>query len=311
MSKILITGGTGFLGSALAESLMADGHGVSILGRDAARIRQRFGGRARIVLWSTPNDAAWVEEVAGHDAIVNLAGAQAVGTRFTVGRKQEIRNSRVKNTRDLVEALSRAQVRPSRLISGSAVGFYGPLTPGTEVDETSPGGAGFLAELCYEWEKAALAAEALGVGVVLARLGIVLGQGGGALDVMTRPFRLGAGGWIGNGRQDVSFISLIDAVRALRFCIEHPDLRGPVNLSTPQPTTGKEMARAIGRVLHLPSWLPVPGIALRAMFGEGAEALLTGQRVLPRELERFGFQWLHPTIESALSSALAPQPTAA
>ncbi|HMA96227.1 MAG TPA: TIGR01777 family oxidoreductase, partial [Polyangiaceae bacterium] len=272
----------------------------------AGRIRQRFGGRVRIVLWSTPSDAAWVDEVSGHDAIVNLAGAQAVGTRFTVGRKQEIRNSRVKNTRDLVDALSRARVRPSRLISGSAVGYYGPLSPGTEVDETSLGGAGFLAELCHEWEQSALAAEALGVSVALARLGVVLGQGGGALEVMTRPFRLGIGGWIGSGRQDVSFISLSDAVRALRFCIDQPALRGPVNLTTPHPTTAKEMAKKIGGTLHMPNWLPVPALALRALFGEGADSLLTGQRVLPRVLERLGFEWCHPTIELALKSALAP-----
>lgn len=304
MARVLITGGTGFVGSALTESLLRDGHEVSALGRDAGRIRLRFGSRVRSLCWSTPDDPEWVEQLSAFDVVVNLVGAQAVGTRLTAAKKQEIRESRVKNTRNLVEALRRGVARPARIVSASAVGFYGPRAPGQPVDETTPSGSGFLAELCHEWESSAKRAEEFEVRVVLARLGVVFGPGGGAFESMARPFRLGVGGWLGNGRQDVSFVSLTDAVRALRFCIEHPELGGAVNVTSPYPVTARELATAFSRLLARPNWLPVPSLALRALFGEGAEALLTGQRALPNVLLRHGFDWHHPTVDLALASAL-------
>ena len=308
MAKVLITGGTGFVGSKLAESLLRDGHEVAALGRDAGRIRTKFGSRVRGVLWSTPNDPRWVEDLAAFDGVFNLAGAQAVGVRLSAKRKQEIRDSRVKNTRNLVEALRVGGARQVRLISASAVGFYGARSPGQLVDETSQPGHGFLAEVCHEWEMAAQRAEEWGVEVVRARLGVVFGPGGGAFETMARPFRLGVGGWIGDGRQGVSFISLEDAVRALRFCWEQPTIVGPVNVTTPCPVSARELAMAFAKALSRPSWLPVPGFALRALYGEGAEALLTGQRVLPDVLQQRGFDWLHPTIDRALESANNEQP---
>jgi uncharacterized protein len=299
-----VTGGTGFVGASLVESLLADGHVVTVLGRDAGQIRLKFGSRTRVALWSTPDDPAWCEELASHDVLVNLAGAQAIATRFTPGKKQRIRDSRVKTTRNLVEALERAAKRPVRLVSASAVGFYGPQAPGKDLDESSPVGCGFLAELCHEWETAASSATSLGIGVAIARLGVVIGPGGGAFEAMARTYRLGIGGQIGNGRHDVSYVSLTDAVRALRRCIEDPTIIGPVNVTAPVPVTASEMASSLGRTLRRPNWLRVPGFALRVLYGEGAEALLTGQRAIPKVLQRAGFEWQHPSIDQALQSAL-------
>jgi uncharacterized protein (TIGR01777 family) len=303
LTRILVTGGTGFVGAALVENLLDDGHAVSVLGRDAGRIRVRFGSRARAVVWGDANDPAFLREVAGHDVVFNLAGEQAVGTRYTPGSKQRIRDSRVKTTRTLVEALCAVEPRPSLLISASAVGYYGVSSAAVTFDETFPCGTGFLAELCHEWEDAALRAEVRGLRVVLTRLGVVLGRGGGAFETMAQPFRLGVGGRIGDGQQPVSFISLSDCVRALRFCMEQPELRGPVNLSSPAPTDGSGVAMALGRVLGKPNWLPVPKLALRALYGEGAEALVKGQRVLPGVLTQLGFQFRHPTIDLAVAAA--------
>ncbi|MGC4069984.1 MAG: TIGR01777 family oxidoreductase [Polyangiaceae bacterium] len=303
MTKVLVTGGTGFVGAALVESLLDDGNEVSVLGRDAGRIRVRFGSRARAIVWSTATDAEFAQSLAGHEVVFNLAGEQAVGRRYTAGSKQRIRDSRVKATRVLVDALGATVAPPWVLISASAVGYYGAATGEICFDETRAQGTGFLAELCHEWEAAALRAEALGTRVVLARLGVVLGPGGGAFESMARPFLMGMGGRLGDGRQPFSFISLEDCVRALRFCSAHLEVRGPVNVTAPVPTDGAGVARALGSALDKPNWLPVPSLALRALFGEGAESLLTGQSVVPSVLLDCGFEFNHPTIDLAVAAA--------
>ncbi|HEY5957453.1 MAG TPA: TIGR01777 family oxidoreductase [Polyangiaceae bacterium] len=304
MSRIIVTGGTGFIGSAIVRSLLADGHQVDVLGRDAGRIRIQFGSRAGVVLWDQLTGPFERHPLEGCDAVIHLAGAQAVGTRYSPGKKQQIRDSRVKTTRQLVDALRRLERRPQSLLSASAVGFYGPRSPGSELDESAPAGDGFLAELCHEWESAALEASHLGMRVVLLRFGIVFGPGGGAFEAMSRPFRWGIGGPIGNGRQDVSFVSLSDAVRAVRRCLDDSAVKGPVNITAPKPTSSKALASALSKALHRPSFLPVPGAALRLLYGEGAEALITGQGAIPTRLRALGFDWLHPTIEATVKSSL-------
>jgi uncharacterized protein (TIGR01777 family) len=303
VTKILVTGGTGFVGAALVESLLDDGHEVSVLGRDAGRVRVRFGSRARAIVWGAPSDPEFVQSLAGHDVVFNLAGEQAVGRRYTTGSKQRIRDSRVKVTRGLVDALGATAMPPQVLISASAVGYYGAATGEVRFVESHAQGAGFLAELCHEWEAAALRAEASGIRVVLTRLGVVLGPGGGAFESMARPFLLGMGGKLGDGRQPFSFISLEDCIRALRFCMEHNEVRGPVNVTAPVPTDGAGVARALGRALDKPNWLPVPALALRALFGEGAESLLSGQSVVPAVLLERGFRFNQPTIDLAVAAA--------
>jgi uncharacterized protein (TIGR01777 family) len=303
MTRILVAGGTGFLGAALVESLLDDGHPISVLGRDAGRIRLRFGSRVQALVWNHPGHPSLASAISGHEIVVNLTGEQAVGIRYTAGKKQQIRDSRVKMTRELVEAISAAKERPRLFISASAVGYYGSTEGDQTVDEASPLGNGFLAELCHEWEAAAIRAEVHGITVVLARLGIVLGRGGGAFETMARPFRLGIGGPIGDGRQGFSFISLEDCVTAFKFLMKQPGLRGPVNVTAPAPTDGRGVAMALGRVLRKPNWLPVPQFALRALYGEGAEPLVSGPKVLPSVLSSQGFHFQHPTIDSAVAAA--------
>jgi uncharacterized protein (TIGR01777 family) len=307
LTSILVAGGTGFIGGALVDSLLRDGHDITVLGRDEGRIHRRFGMNVRAVVWREPSDPVFLRDVTGHDIVFNLAGEKAVGRRYTAGSMQQIRDSRVKTTRRLVEALGSAAERPRLLISASAVGYYGARPASEPLEESDTCGAGFLAELCHEWESAALRAELRGIRVIIARLGVVLGCGGGAFEAMAKPFRLGFGGPIGNGKQPFSFISLSDCVRALSFCMEQPGLRGPINLSAPAPTNGNGIATALARVLDKPNWLPVPKLALRALYGEGAESLTTGQYVLPGVLNRLGFQFKHPTIDLAVAAAALAQ----
>jgi uncharacterized protein (TIGR01777 family) len=302
MTRILVAGGSGFIGAALVERLLDDGHLVSVLGRDAGRIRLRFGSRARPVVWGNADEPAFVEEVSGHDVVYNLTGEESVHGRHLPGEKQRIRDSRVKSTRVLVEALTVAPVRPRLLVSASTVGYYGTVE-GQSVDESWPMGTGYLPELCYEWEAAALRAEAQGSRVIVARLGTVLGAKGGVFPAMLRPFALGLGGRVGDGHQGVSFVSLVDCVRALEFCMTLPELRDPVNITAPAPTDRQGVALAMARILRKPNWLPVPRILLRALYGDGAEALDMAQRVLPSVLLAQGFRFQHPTIDAVVAAA--------
>jgi uncharacterized protein len=281
----VIAGGTGFLGSALAASLRADGHHVTIISRHP----------------HGPDQVAWADRSAldGADVVINLAGTSLNSGRWTDARKAAILHSRVEATEAIVKAMSEVPRRPSMLLNQSAVGFYG--AHGSEsLSEESPPGSDFLASVCIAWEAAALKAAWM-TRVVLLRTGLPLDSSGGALPRLALPFRFFAGGPLGSGEQYWSWIHLDDWVRMVRWAIEKSDIDGPLNATAPAPATNRELAAALGRALGRPAFAPAPAFALRLLLGEMADALiLSGQRVLPAKATRSGFEFRYPDLDSAL-----------
>lgn len=297
--RILVSGATGLIGSALVRHLTTGGDEVTRLGRSQPR-----PGEAAI-RWDPAAGTLEPADLEGFDAVVHLAGESIAGGRWTAAKKARIRDSRVRGTGLLAESLARSTSPPRVMLSASAIGFYG--NRGDEaLDEDSPPGSGFLAEVCRDWEAAARPALEAGIRLVHLRTGLVLSPAGGALAKMLLPFRLGLGGRIGGGRQYVSWITLDDEVEAIRHVLLTDSLAGPVNLVAPGPVTNRELTRALGRVLRRPTLLPAPSFALRIMLGEMAGALLlSGARVLPRRLLDAGFRFRDPELEGALERLLA------
>lgn len=298
MTTYAITGATGFVGSALTSSLMQDGHQVVRIGRGSGHASPV--PRLRTVTWDPAAGRLDPAALEGTDAVIHLAGENVAGGRWTAARKDAIRASRVQGTSLVARTLAGMQHRPSVLVSASAVGIYG--NRGDEaLDESAGIATDFLGTVASDWEAATAPAAEAGIRVVHARIGIVLGWGGGALARMRLPFLLGLGGPLGSGRQYMSWVSLTDVVRALRHCADDPGVRGPVNVTAPQPVTNREFTRTLGRVLHRPAVLPAPAFALRLLLGEMGDALLLGgQRVLPAALQASGFRFTHERLEDAL-----------
>ena len=302
--RVAITGSTGLVGGALAADLASDGHQVIRL----VRRPPRGGGE---VGWD-PLTAGSLNPAAlsGIAAVVHLAGAPIAAGRWTDARKAELRASRITSTDTLVQAMTAATDRPAVLLCGSAIGWYGD-TSDRAVDETAPAGSGFLAELVRDWEAAAWQARPAGIRVASLRSGIVLSRRGGMLSRLVPLFRLGLGARIGAGSQYISWVTLTDEVRAIRFLLDQPALDGPVNLTAPEPVTNAELTTALGRVLGRPALLRVPAPLLRAGLGEVSSELLSGARVLPRKLTEAGFTFRYPDLAGALTAELAPgQPAA-
>jgi uncharacterized protein (TIGR01777 family) len=300
--RVLVTGATGFVGRALAARLGAIGHEVVAWVRSPRRAREVLGPGVALAD-ARGGTKALEAAVAAADAVCHLAGEPIVGERWTAARKRALALSRTTSTEALAEALRAAPPRPRVLVSASAVGFYGD-TGDAAVDETSPAGAGFLAELCAAWEKAAAAAGGEATRVTVARLGVVLGPGGGALQKMRGPFRMGLGGPVGSGKQWLSWVHLDDLVSMWVEALADERFVGAWNAVSPTPVTSRDFARALGRALHRPAVMPVPAFALRALYGEGASVLLEGQRVLPARLEGLGFAWRYPGVGEALLASL-------
>ena len=305
--RVVITGGTGFLGRALSSSLSADGHDVVVLTRAGAHTGQESGrsarDRVRTASW-TPNGEAgpWMCELDGADAIVNLAGESIAGKRWTASQKERILRSRVDATRSIVSAIREVASRPSVLVNGSAVGYYGPHADDVVTEDTRAGDD-FLARVCAQWEAEAERASSTRTRVVFVRTGLVLEKNGGALPQMLLPFKLGAGGPVGSGKQYWPWIHLRDWVGLVRWALQNAHAAGPVNATAPNPVTNAEFAKALGQAMHRPSFMPAPAFALRLALGELADGLLlSGQRAVPERASRQGFTFAHPHVGGALQA---------
>jgi len=306
---VVITGGSGLIGRALSRSLVADGHRVSVLSRSPDAVRLPQGVEARG--WDGRTAAGWADLLEEADALVNLAGENLAGTGvlpegWSAGRKALLRESRVAAGQAVIEALTIATRRPGVLVQASGVGYYGPHAD-EALDERSPPGRDFLAQLSVDWERSTAAAEEeLGLRRVVIRTGVVLSGDGGALPRLVLPYRLFVGGPLGSGRQWVPWIHLADEVAAIRFLIDELRARGPFNLAAPNPVTNAALGQSLGRVLGRPSLLPAPAFVLRAVMGEVADVVLTGQRAVPAALEALGFRFRFPVLEPALRDLLTP-----
>jgi uncharacterized protein len=303
VKKVLITGGTGFVGRRLAEQLLERGDEVTVLTRDAVKARRHFPDRVRCAAWTPGKTGPWVEELEVVDAIVNLAGEPVI-KRWSEAVKDRIVKSRVDTTRALVEAIEKARHKPAVLVSASAIGFYGPRRPDETVDESSESGQGFLADVARRWEEAARAVEAAGVRSVQVRIGVVLGEGGGALGPMILPFKLFVGGPLGAGTQVISWVHRDDLVGLILLALDDERVKGPLNGVAPNPATSAEMAQAIGTVLNRSSWLRTPELAVKLAMGEAAEILTTGQRVFPAKAVELGYEFRYARLVPALESIL-------
>jgi len=295
--RVAISAASGLIGSALAADLGVDGVDVVRLVRRAPRAADEIGWDPRAA------DGLDPAALAGLDAVVHLSGAPIAAGRWTAARKAELRSSRIASTTTLAEAIAAADPAPGVLLCASAIGYYGD-TGERPVDESSPGGTGFLAQLVLDWEAAADPARAAGTRVAAFRSGVVLAAGGGMLGRLLLPFRLGLGAKVGSGRQYFSWISLTDEVRAIRFLLESAGASGPFNLTAPEPVTNAEFTRSLARALGRPAVLGLPAVALRAALGEVASELLGSARVVPARLEEAGFRFAHPDIATALAELL-------
>lgn len=297
--KALITGATGFVGRRLVARLPD----CVVLARDVARAKAILGD-VNAYPWDASHCPPPPEALRGVETIFHLAGEPLAEGRWTSAKKQRIRDSRVFPTRNLIEAVMRAGFRPRTLVSASAIGYYG--SRGDEsLDEQSAPGHDFLAEVCQHWEDEANRGRDAGLRVVTVRTGVVLGRGGGALQRMLTPFKLGVGGVLGDGRQWMSWIHMDDLVNLLLFLAENPTIEGPVNGVSPTPVTNREFTKTLAAALHRPALFPVPKLAVRVAFGEVADVLFASQRVLPRAAQSHGFEYRFPTLVGALEEILA------
>lgn len=296
--RLVIAGGTGFIGSALSARLSELGHSLTLLTRRASPAATAFN--KKMVLWNPGTRGVWETAVAESDGVINLAG-EPIAKRWTTAHREKIASSRIESTRTLVAAIGKAKEKPKFLINASAIGYYGPHGNET-LSEEAGAGSDFLSRVCVAWEREAGKAEDYGVRVVRLRTGIVLGRGGGALAKMVPPFKLFLGGPLGDGNQPMSWIHLEDEIGLILFLLEHPEARGAINATAPNPATMSEFCKTLGDVLNRPSWAPVPAFALRLVLGEMADMLLTGQRVLPAAVQKLGYAFKYPTLREALLS---------
>jgi uncharacterized protein (TIGR01777 family) len=304
--RVTVTGATGLIGRRLLGRLAEGDAELTVLTRDpagaAARLGEPLSARVESVRWDPENEPAPAAALAGRTAVVHLAG-ENISQRWTTKARKAIRESRVEGTRNLVEGLKATDQRPATLVSGSAIGYYGPRGP-EPVDEDAPAGHDFLAEICAAWEAEAARAGELGMRVVLSRTGVVLDQRGGALAQMLTPFKLGVGGPIAGGAQYLSWIHVDDLAGMLIAALTDERWSGPINATAPEPASNRDFSKALGSVLKRPAVLPLPGAALHLLYGDMAEIITTGVRAVPAKALVLGYQFQYPELRPALHAAL-------
>ncbi len=300
--KIIVAGATGFIGKPLVEALLKKGHEITILSRRAT-IREQIHGKVRHVIWNPDSDGLVVNEVEGCDAVINLAGEPIVGKRWSSKQKEKILTSRVNAAKSVTHSIERLRKKPAVFVNASAIGYYGSRGS-EELTEDSRAGHDFLTEVCKAWEAHAIRAQDFGVRVVRMRIGIVLGRSGGALSMMLPAFKLGLGGWLGNGNQWMSWIHLEDLINLIEFSLSNPRASGVWNAVAPQPVTNKVFSMVLAQVLKRPCFLPAPEFALEILLGEMSTILLGSQRVLPKKAREAGFVFRYPEIRLALESLI-------
>lgn len=305
--RVFVTGGTGLIGSRLVRRLLGRGEQVQLLTRRYGAARQIVGHECGLFEGDPTQAGDWMKEVADCDAVVHLAGENIFARRWNAAFKAALLESRVRSTQHVVEALARKPTRadgsPKTLVCASAIGYYGPHGD-EELTEDSPPGSDFMADICVQWEEAARKVEDAGVRCTMLRIGIVLDPAGGALKKMLTPFKIGAGGPVGNGRQWMSWIHHEDITGLLLLQLDSAEARGPLNGTAPNPVTNRAFGKALGSALHRPAFLPTPTFALRLALGEVAQVVATGQRVLSKRALELGYSFKYPTIEAALKQIL-------
>ena len=302
--KILITGATGQIGNPLSRLLSISGHEVTCWTRSPAAVGGRISARCHIAGWNP--EAIESNTLAGFDTVIHLAGENIAGKRWSESRKKDLVDSRIETTRALVKAIAEVpeEQRPRNLINASAIGFYGDRGEET-LSETAAAGTGFLDKLCADWEAEAFGAQKHGLRVATLRIGLVLAPDGGMLGPILPIFRMGAGGRLGSGRQWMSWIHLEDVVAMLKHVVEHEEIEGSWNATAPNPVRNLEFTKTLGRVLHRPAVVPVPAIAMRAVFGELANLMLASTRVDSKAIAETGFSFRYPTLETALAEIVS------
>mgnify|MGYP000495306763 CR=1 FL=1 len=312
--KIVIAGGSGFVGQHVSRLLIHSGHEVMLLSRQSSENISLNNIHARHIQWDGCSQGAWTRECEGADVVINLSGAPIADKRWTAKRKRELIDSRVVSTRALGEAIRRWETKPHTFLTASGIGYYG-AQGATKVDETFPPGDGFLADLCVKWENAAQQIETADLRVLQVRFGMVLGLDGGALPKMIFPFQWFLGGPILPGTQFVSWIHQQDLAQLILFLISHPSIvshpsiQGPVNAVAPNPVTMQDFCQALGKAMNRPSWFPVPEFVLETALGELASMLTTGQRVEPQQALQNGFSFAYPTLSAALDEIFSNHST--
>lgn len=302
--RVIITGGTGLVGKKLSQIMSADGHDVIVLSRSPGKA-VGMSTTVRVEEWNTQSIAGWGQLVDGADAIVNLAGAGIADGRWNRSRKRLIHDSRLDAGNVLVEAVKAAVQKPKTFIQSSAVGYYGTKNGDQEIIESHSPGSDFLAKTCFDWELSTASIEKMGIRRVILRTGIVLSNDGGAFPRIVQPFKMYAGGPLGNGNQWLPWIHEDDEAQAIYFLIKNEEAQGAFNLSAPETLTNREFGQAIGQVMGRPSIMPAPAFAIKAALGEMSTLVLDGQRAVPQKLLELGFTFKYPTAEDALTELLA------